>query len=513
MILPLAAPVVVTAPATPEPGLRMEAVGRVQLGPYNSGAAEIVAWHPGLGRAFVTNAHTNAIDMVSLGDPTRPDRVGSIDLSHFGGGVNSVAVHGDLVAAAVEGFVKQDPGRVVLFNAAGEFLSLVEVGCLPDMLTFTPDGRSIVIANEGEPNADYSVDPEGSVTIIDLPEDHRRLGQRHARTVDFRRFNGETIDHGVRTNGPGASIAQDLEPEYIAVSPDSSTAFVVLQENNAMAIIDLPTATVSALVPLGTHDHSLPGHGIDASDRDGLVRISNWPVKGLFQPDTVRCYDAGGQTYIVCADEGDVRSYGNFTDEARVADLVLDPAAFPDAAYLQRAENLGRLKVARDLGDHDGDGDYDELFTFGGRSLTIRDDRGRLVYCSGDTLEVLTAAAMPAFFNNDSVPDARSDDRGPEPEALTLGTIAGRTYAFLGLERASAIAVFDITDPAAARPVGVWTTRTAGGVNELGTGGDIAPEGMAFVPADQSPTGKPLLLVANELSGTLTVWCVEPVAP
>lgn len=491
----------------------MEAIGRVQLGPYKSGAAEIVAWHPGLRRAFITNAHTNSVDLVSLKDPTRPDRIASIDLSRFGGGVNSVAVHGDLVAAAIEGFVKQDPGRVVLFNAEGELLSLVEVGCLPDMLTFTPDGRSIVVANEGEPNADYSVDPEGSVTIIDLPDDPRRLGQRHTRTVNFRRFNAEAIDPGVRTNGPGASVAQDLEPEYIAVSPDSSTAFVVLQENNAMAIIDLPTATVSALVPLGTHDHSLPGHGFDASDRDGLVRITTWPVKGLFQPDTIRSYDAKGRTFVVCADEGDVRSYGDFTDEAMVADLVLDPVAFPDAAYLQRPENLGRLKVARDLGDHDGDGDYDELFTFGGRSLTIRDAHGKLVHCSGDTLEVLTAAAMPAFFNNDTSPDARSNDRGPEPEALAIGKIADRTYAFLGLERASAIAVFDITDPAASRPVGVWTTRVAGGVNELGTAGDIAPEGIAFVPVDESPIGKPLLLVANELSGTLTVWSVEQITP
>lgn len=508
MIPPVAAQVAVVVPAAPETGLRMEAIGRVQLGPYKSGAAEIVAWHPGLRRAFITNAHTNAIDMVSLEDPTRPDRVASIDLSRFGGGVNSVAVHGDLVAAAIEGFFKQDPGRVVIFNTAGEFVAIVEVGCLPDMLTFTPDGRSIVVANEGEPNADYSVDPEGSVTIIDLPDDPRRLGQRHARTVDFRRFNTEAIDPGVRTNGPGASVAQDLEPEYIAVSPDSSTAFVVLQENNAMAIIDLPTAAISALVPLGTHDHSLPDHGFDASDRDGLVRITIWPVKGLFQPDTIRSYDAGGRTFVVCADEGDVRSYGDFTDEAMVADLVLDPVAFPDAAYLQRPENLGRLKVARDLGDHDHDGDYDELFTFGGRSLTIRDSHGRLVYCSGDTLEVLTAATMPAFFNNDATPDARSNDRGPEPEALAIGTIADRTYAFLGLERASAIAVFDITNPETSRAVGVWTTRVVGGVNELGTGGDIAPEGIAFVPADESPLGQPLLLVANELSGTLTVWRV-----
>lgn len=489
-------------------GIRLEPVGTWHAD--TPGGAEIVAYNAGSRQAYVTNAARNALEVLTLDARGRPVHAFTIDCSPYGGGVNSVDVADGLVAAAVEGFVKHDPGRVVLFNLDGTFVGMVEVGALPDMLTFTPDGTRILVANEGEPSTDYASDPEGSVSVIDVPRDARRIGQRHVRTADFRRFNNELLDPAVRIFGPGASAAQDLEPEYIALSSDAATAYVTCQENNALAIVDVATATVTRLIPLGLKDHRVPGNGMDASDKDGMVRIGNWPVFGMEQSDTIKRATIGGVDYFVCAEEGDVRAYDRCREEVRVKDLELDPTAFPNAAELQRDDQLGRLKVTKTLGDTDGDGDYDELYTFGGRGISVRDARGNLVYESGDTIEVLTAMAVPGGFNSDSDSnrsfDARSDDRGPEPEALTVGEIDGRTYAFVGLERVGGIVAFDITEPSKSKAVGYWTGRSFAGDPALGTAGDLAPEGFVFVPASDSPTKTTLLLAASEVSGTLTVW-------
>ncbi|RMH28523.1 MAG: alkaline phosphatase [Planctomycetota bacterium] len=493
---------------------------RVTLDPIGSfrsggvGAAEIGAYHPATRRVYFTNAERNAIGILDVSDPASPVAIRWIDLAPYGGGVNSVAVSERLIAAAVEGVVKQDPGRVVVFDLEGALVSLVEVGALPDMLTFTPDGRRIVVANEGEPSEDYSVDPEGSVSVIDLPEDPRRLGQRHVRTADFRRFNTEPIDPTIRVFGPGASAAQDLEPEYIAISDDGTTAWVTLQENNAIAVIDLDTARVTALLPLGHKDHSR--HALDASNRDGGIRVRPAPVFGMYQPDTIRSITIDGTTYLLCADEGDPRGYRAFDERVRVKDLTLDPTVFPDAEELQKDEYLGRLRVTRTLGDTDGDGDFDALYAFGGRGFSIRDTDGRLVFDSGPQFELITALQNPETFNTDDSPEAgfesRSPERGPEPEAIAAGRIGDRTYAFIGMERTSSIVVYDITEPSKSEPVGYASRRRSAGQFSPSDPGDAAPESIVFVPASDSPNGEPMLITCNEWSGTVSFWrvSVEP---
>lgn len=490
--------------------ITLEPLSTYRAGPIGSGAAEIVRYDAPSRCAVLTNADRNAIDILSLADPARPSLVLSIALDAFGGGINSVDIANGLIAAAVEGFNKQDPGRVVLFRLDGSFVALVEAGALPDMLTFTKGGTRIVVANEGEPSQDYANDPEGSITIIDLPEDPRRLGQRHARTATFTRFNSEGIHPDVRTFGPGASIAQDLEPEYITTSHDGTTAWVTLQENNALAIVDLEAGVVTDVVPLGFKDHRT--HGLDTSDRDNAISIAAAPVFGMPQPDTIASIVINDQTYLVTADEGDPRRYDAFDETVRVKDLTLDPAAFPDADYLQRPEVMGRLRVSRVMGDDNRDGMHEALYAFGGRGFTIRDAQGHPVFESGPQLEWLSALRAPEHFNADNAPgsdpDNRSIDRGPEPEALALGHIEGRAYAFIGLERTSAIAVYDITDPSAARPV-AWATRRPSGTATSADPGDLGPEGMTFVPAADSPTGTPLLIVANEVSATVTTWQIS----
>jgi 2',3'-cyclic-nucleotide 2'-phosphodiesterase/3'-nucleotidase/5'-nucleotidase len=178
--------------------------------------------------------------------------------------------------------------------------------------------------NEGEPSDDYTTDPEGSVSIIDVSAGAANITQDSVCTADFRGFNDAELDPGIRIFGPNASVAQDLEPEYVTASDDSTRAWVTLQENNALAILDLEDCQVMDLVALGFKDHNLPGNGLDASDVDG-INITSWPVQGMYQPDGIASYRFQGATYRITANEGDSRDYPGFSEEAQVADLPLDP--------------------------------------------------------------------------------------------------------------------------------------------------------------------------------------------
>jgi PKD repeat protein len=336
----------------------------------------------------------------------------------------------------------------------------------------------------------------------------------------------ELRERGIRIFGPGASAAQDFEPEYVTVSDDSTTAWVSLQENNALAEIDIGSARVTELLPLGFKDHSLPGNEIDASNEDGGVNIRNWPINGILQPDAIGAYSPGDETYIVTANEGDGRDYDGFSEESEVSELDLDPEAFDfdeiegidSVEELKQPENLGAKGVTTTLGDTDDDGLYEEIYVFGGRSFSIFNSDGEMVFDSGSDFERITAERFPDNFNNDNAesdPDGRSDNKGPEPEGLTLGRIGDRFYAFIGLERIGGVMVYDITDPEA--PVFVdYINERDFSVNideEIADGdapsyaaGDLGPEGLAFATAEESPTDDPLVFVGHEISGTTTIF-------
>lgn len=246
---------------------------------------------------------------------------------------------------------------------------------------------------------------------------------------------------------------------------------------------------------------SLQSTGLDASDRDGGINIQQQPVFGLYQPDAIASYTANGQTYYITANEGDARDYDGFAEEKRVKDLNLDPVAFPNVSVLKADANLGRLTVTNATGDLDGDGDIDRLEVFGARSFSIWDANGNLVYDSGDQFEQITAAQVPSIFNSNGASDTfdtRSDNKGSEPEGVTLGTIKGRTYAFIGLERTGGVMVYDVTNP-------IQPTF----IEYISTPEDIAPEGLLFVSATDSPSGKPLLITTNEESKTTAIFEVD----
>lgn len=497
----------------------LELLGRYETHVFDRSAAEIAAYDRATRRLFVVDALSASILALDIHDPSKPTVLFRTDLSAYGAGVNSVAVSSwgqrPWVAAAVEGPTPVSPGSVVLMDMDGNVQGVVEVGVLPDMLCFTPDGRFIVTADEGQPMPDYSQDPEGTVSIIAVPRPGQALTQDAVRTVDFRGLRAEDLDPSIIISGPGASVAQDLEPEYVAISPDSRTAWVALQENNAIVEIDIRRARINRIFGLGFKDHNVEGQGLDASDRDGQIRIRPWPVFGMYQPDAIAVYEVDGQTYIVTANEGDARTYRGFDDTARVKDLTLDTSTFPNAGELQKDENLGRLLVSRVLGDENGDGRHEALYAFGARSMSIFRTDGTLVYDSGDLMERTIAQREPVSFNSNHTRnsfDNRSDDKGPEPEGVALGEIDGRTYAFVGAERQSGIFIFDITRPQSTTLVGYSSSRDFSAEPASGRGGDLGPEGVLFIAANDSPTGEPLLVVAYEVSGTVAIYQVV-VAP
>ncbi|WP_043097216.1 choice-of-anchor I family protein [Kallotenue papyrolyticum] len=504
----------------PEPRIVLAPLGTYATGVYGRSAAEIPAYDPASRRLFIVNADAATVDVVDIADPAQPTLLHTIDVTPYGAVANSVAVHNGLVAVAVEASNKTDPGTVVLFDRDGRLLAQVRVGALPDMLTFTPDGRRIVVANEGEPESDYDTDPEGSISIIDLQPDPRAPGPAAVRTIGFAEFNAGASRHAeldpqIRIYGPGASVAQDLEPEYIAVAPDSRTAYVTLQENNALGIIDLEQGRVTRLVAFGTKDHSLPGMGLDASDQDGAINITSWPVRGMYQPDGIAAFSIGGQTFLATANEGDIREYEAFDEEHRLDEPIfrLDPGRFPNAAELKQDERLGRLYASTASGDVDRDGDFDELHVFGARSFAIWDAQGKLVYDSGEDFERIIANQFPDHFNASmerAVFDERSDDRGPEPEAIAVGVVRNKTLAFIGLETMGGVMVYDISNPRQPDFVQYINPRRFTADQDPTASGDAGPEGMLFIPAHQSPIRLPLLVVANEMSGSTTVYQLRP---
>jgi DNA-binding beta-propeller fold protein YncE len=291
-----------------KPGVELRFVGTHATGQYNQSAAEIVAHDPQSQRYFVVNGGNSTIDVLDASDPNDPAFLFSIDIEQYGDQANSVDVCNGIVAAAVQADVKTDNGTVEFFDADGNHLKSVPAGALPDMLTFIPNCEKVLVANEGEPSSYLQLpesDPVGSVTIVDVSNG---VLNSSATQVGFTAFNGTTLDSSVRIYGPGASIAQDLEPEYIAVDHDSKTAWITLQENNAIAVLDLGSATITDIVGLGFKDHKLPANKFDASDRDvpgssnnGIVRIRDWPVFGMYEPDAIATFKHESDTFLITA--------------------------------------------------------------------------------------------------------------------------------------------------------------------------------------------------------------------
>jgi len=917
------ASIIATAAFAGDPFIAMSHLATTPRAGYDVGAAEIVTFDPASRRAFVVNGLTSSIDIFDLTAPNAPVAAGSISVLPYGGGVQSLAVKNGLLVAAISAVTTTDPGKAVFFRADGSFVASVSVGALPDMVCFTPDGRSVITANEGEPDLAYAVDPEGSISVIDVSG--KTITQANVTTLGFNGLAAGVIHPSIVPFGYGnPNIGQDLEPEYVAVSADSSTAWVTLQEHSAVAVVDLATKSITAVRPLGYKDHgrgtpilttttlqnppvlgttaagqdillggfsglwidsvdattgvitlwantdrgpnldpvnvdadaalerpfALPdfqprictftynpatnalaltgqillrkpdgtamtgrpnihalgaglaysdeqpcdlfgnpialdplggdleglvrtpdgsvwmcdeyrpalykfdatglmlarfvpagsnsygvtlgteafpavyaqrrdnrgfeaiaawnndvycfvqspldnpdvandanskasrnvriakfntltnavvaeyvyvleggasdklgdacafapgkflvverdsstgsssqkkvfeialagatdistlapsvvgpggtldrmtpaqltaagivpvsksvfvdiaatgyansiekvegiamrdpstifiindndfrmpltfniatgtfranpaavettlgmitfsGNGLDPSDQDGSNAIRGWPVQGAYMPDGITAFRAASADYYITANEGDQRVWGPFDDQTTVSAVTLDPQVFPGRNWLKNNARLGRLQIRKSLCDLDGDGDYDRIVSYGGRSFTIWNAAGQRVWDSGDFIEQHIATVYPNYFNashTNNTRDNRSRSKGPEPEGVTTGVIGGKRYMFGLLERIGGIMAWSIDNPGAPVFQGYINMRNFAAANNTAAAGDLGPEGIQFVSAADSPNGKPLLLLANEISGTLSIFQVDMV--
>ncbi|MCC4790167.1 choice-of-anchor I family protein [Vibrio splendidus] len=538
-------------------------VGRaIADAPFDTSAAEIVSYDSCTDKLYVINAQAQKVDVLSMDSDSAPTSEGSIDLqsaaaaSGIGiGAANSVSTHQGLVAVAIENADKQQNGIIALYRSDTlELITTYTAGALPDMVSFSKDGRYIASANEGEPNADYSIDPEGSVTLVDLSSGPL---QATVTQIDFKAFNQGQPRHAeladkVRLSAPNATVAQDLEPEYLTFA-DNGKLYVALQENNALAAIDVASAQVDAILGLGGKPWD--NAKLDASNKDkNIGNLQSYTMlEGLYMPDSITSYSVDGNTYIVTANEGDGREYGikttqqlcddkgfewdgddykgteNYTtekdfciayvDEVRGKKLDVD-ANHPLAGALKDNKQLARLKVIKPQGTLAAD---QKIQAFGSRSFSIWDESGELVFDSGDDFARIVLEQDPANFNstndNNQSGDDRSDDKGVEPEAIEVAEINGKHYAFIGLERQGGIMVYDVTQPKSASFISYLNNRdftqpVCTKVDEDGDcdndtynskAGDLGPESIKYF----TRSGNHFIAVGNEVSGSTSVYRVE----
>ena len=524
--------------------LNLTQIARYSAGQYNvdGGVMEIVAYNQATEWAYAINGQSGKLAAIPLAGLTAGAHVEELtgteidvkalveaeDSTFQYGDMTSVAISPDstTLAAALQAQGSNDAGRVALFTCEEDgsltLEALVETGAQPDMVTFA--GDSVVLtADEGEPREGYGeniADPKGSVTVVDVEA-------QESTVVDFSAFDSQrdqlAEDGIVLKKGSAPSV--DLEPEYIAVS--GGKAYVTLQENNAIAVLDIESQAFEGVYSAGFEDHSTTA--IDLNKKDDAYDPQTYEsLLGIRMPDGIAAFTVEGTTYLVTANEGDAREWGDedqgtfyLSEDER--DFGEEGVTSPTGAIT--AENSGLEGKVVFFKTEDFDGlDSEKDYVFGGRSFTVfqaTENGLEEVFTSGDDFEALTAQYVPEYFNasnDNAVLDDRSGKKGPEAESVTVGTVDGKTYAFVALERTGGVMAYDVTDPEAITFVNYVNTRDFGTTVEGSeeyedgeldkwvTGGDVAPEGLLFLDAASSPNGEPLLLAACEVSGTVAVY-------
>lgn len=517
---------VVSVPDVVYPGsmdVILELVGRYDSG-SGSGGAVFTAYAEKAELLLIVNSEESALDLVDLsdsGDDFTLDRTKRIAFNDVDG-LDSIGEITSVVVDKKESFIAvsvaadpiTDNGSVVFLDMKGNVLKVIGAGPGPSMMVLTPDNNTLLVANEGEPDAAYATDPEGSVTVIDV-----RNGVRKASAATIS-FDDVEVEETVRKADPSATWAESFEPEHITVSKDSKIAYVSLQESNALAVLNLKSGKFTGVYDMGVKDHSLPISRLDASDKDN-INIAQYPVLGMYMPDDVELVTVKGKEYLITANEGAWQNYGTWSDSITINELKANGSLSLDASQYKGLsqsqidamlaasgfkDGFGRLKVSRLDGKGD-DGKYDTLYAFGGRSFSILDARSMdIVYESGDELEEITAKSLYKYFNassGDSVRDSRSVVNGPAPQAIATGVINNSTYAFVGLGEVGGVAAYNLNDIADPEFVSYSASRDFGGNVDSG------PTDIIFVDGDKSPTGEALLAVACEASGTVALYEVR----
>ncbi|MFD5018231.1 choice-of-anchor I family protein [Paenibacillus sp. NPDC058367] len=505
------------APLTPDL-LSVTKIGGYAVGVTNKdgGVAEIVKFNRDNGKFYLVNgsSHPATVDIVNLKDPSNPQKEYSINVEQLSevdgftyGDLTSVDINTATkrIAVAIQEEDAMKNGKVLVLDYDGKLLASYEAGVQPDMVKYTDDGRYILTADEAEPRTTVG-DPEGSVTIIDTLKD---------TSIQVKFDNPDVIDDLVHIRGVADPVSKqitgkgekkdairDLEPEFVVLSDDQTIAYVALQENNAIAAIDIASKQVLWVKGLGFKDLSLPNNALDLV-KDNKVNLENVPFFGTYMPDGIDQYTVGGKSYLFTANEGDATEWDSKVNVSSVKKMKgsLDPESDAAKFLNKNKDKYDSVEVMSDMGN-------DGIYLYGGRSFSVWEaDSMEQVYDSGSDFEKITGERLPEYFNasnSNTTMDNRSTKKGPEPEYVKVGKVGQKALAFIGLERIGGLMTYDVTNPEEPNFVNYINTRQFTPANTIET--DTGPEGIEFISATSSPTGLPLVLVANEVGGTVAIY-------
>lgn len=466
----------------------------------DGGVAEIVKYNKYNQTMYLVSGKTQSVHIVNLNNVnsnsnTTLEATKTVTLESIGindaGDITSVDVSpdGKEIAIAIQHKDYDKNGYIARFDANGQVINIHEAGIQPDMITYSPDGSLILTANEGEPRQGYeagTVDPKGSITALDT-------NTNQSYDIDFTAFDSAesraalVADNVIIKKDTAPSV--DFEPEYITISNDSLTAYVTLQEANSIATIDLTTKQVTRVDSLGFKDYSSGDNKVDLYKKDDAINITNTDeFLGIYMPDGISSYEVDGKTYLLTANEGDSREWGDYINEV-------------EEKYGESESKI----VTLNTDDYDGFDDLSKKYLFGGRSFSIIDaSTMTMVSDSNGEFEEITAKLLPEYFNcsNDDISfEDRSGKKGPEPEDIKTMIIDGKVMAFIGLERIGGVMMYDVSDPTNPTYVDYLNLRDFS--DDIS--GSVSPEGLCTVSAKDSPTNKPMLIIANEVSGDVNV--------
>lgn len=593
---------------------------------FGMGAVEKTAWDEGE-KYLYTVSEAGYVNVVDYSSPSSPSVVSAFAINLKGKKLTDIAVCASarmlFVAHGADDTVSN--GRVRFYATARRegavapaFLKEVVTGPLPDMIAPNGDCTMLAVANEGEgkySSATGLTDPPGSVSIVkdltaasptvvsvslaSLGSDeeliakgvHLPLSKKAMEYWDD--HSAIAADLNFSTARGSYTSAMSLEPEYLGWSASGSKVFVGLQENSAIVTVDVPAAadwaskppSASRIDALGLKDWSESGStaGVDLI-ADGNCTLKKFPgYKTLRQPDSIAVVSVDGIDYILSANEGDDKEYGDFEEKMKAKDVIASDGTVKLAKMTVDSAALSNYKAQNDLGADSkrrvtiGSASIDystpsapkitDMVGFGGRGISIwkpADAGLTLVWDSGSQMEVEQCSAYPWAHNgvqdeefalvngvlynassaglqstiremNDPAVDgcadrgdgqagacplgktidSRSPKDGAAPEAIVAGVACGRLLAVTATEKQGTAFVYDISEIASPKLLYVRHLSPASEKKSPGIAytarelGEIDPEGMVFLEAAASPSGKPAVLFGGAWSGTVSMWEFE----
>lgn len=479
-------------------------------GSFNTKATGQVSYDYTVDQLYSVNQEQLGFDIIDYSDVFKPNFKQTVDVSGFINHIRSIESASGFVFVAGDGSSPQIPGKLLIYNSNGVYRKQLSLGATPDRMRFSKDDIILIIANEGIPDSSYVTDPPGTINIINTVSGINFITQADVKTVGFTLLDTVAYDSLIHIyDNAGQLPSQDLEPEAIAFSADSQKAFVILQENNALAVIDIPSATIDEIYGLGYRDHS--SEGLDASDLSANIKIETYQrLYGIHQPSDLETFEHMGAQYVFTVNQGAPREYAGFDETIRVKNQPVDPSKFITLSPLLNDTALGRLKVSSAFGDRNGDFLHDSLLAFGSRSVSIWDSTGTEVWNSGNAIASIIAGLHPAEFNSSAGDNnsfkQRSDDMGAEPNALAIGEVDGKRYAFFSLYQMGGIFIYDISNPLNPQFIMYELNRNFSVAADDPLAGDLGPTDLEFVPANRTPLNIALLFVANDVSGTISLY-------